>query len=207
MLRNNENESSRTPHFPYFTRFRTESDRFSDSFRTRSPRRSGWPTRMVEAGKPDLAFPTPLAMYGVRQFRAGRRVGTKSNVNDISSPYAQAGKDIRPGRLDHFDHEDDSWKEISLEGRHAGPAETAAVRIDFSEWLRRLPPRQSWIAEVLATGESTAVAARQFRISPGRISQIRRELKECWDEFQGEARGTATVARTRRLAGPSGRAF
>ena len=105
-------------------------------------------------------------MYGVRQFRAGRRVGAKSNVNDVSSPYAQAGKDIRLGRPDHFDREDNAWKEILLEDRHAGPAETAAARIDFREWLQTLPTRQRRIAEVLATGESTAVTARRFGISP-----------------------------------------
>ena len=141
-----------------------------------------------------MAFPTPLAMYGVRQFRAGRRVGAKSNVNDISSPYAQAGRVIRLGRLDHFDREEEVWKEVLVEDRHAGPGETAAARIDFSEWLQRLSDRQRRIAEALATGEATTAVARQFRISPGRISQLRRELKRSWEEFQGEARGATAVA-------------
>ena len=142
----------------------------------------------------DVAYATPLAMYGVRQFRAGRRVGAKSNVNDISSPYAQAGKSIRVARLDHRDEDTGLWREILIEDRHAGPAETAAARIDFGDWLTILPARLRHIAEVLATSESTKQAAKQFQVSPGRVSQIRRELKDSWDEFQGEARGVLAVA-------------
>ena len=150
--------------------------------------------RLVEAGKTDLAFPTPLAMYGVRQFRAGRRVGAQSNVNDISSPYAQTAKGIHVARLDHRDKDTGEWRELLLEDRRAGPAETAAARIDFGEWLRRLPRRRRRIAEVLATGETTKKVARRFRVSSGRVSQIRRELKRCWDAFQGQSREAPAVA-------------
>ena len=51
--------------------------------------------RLVERGKVDLAFPTVLARYGVSQFRSGRRVGTRLNVRDVMSPYAQRSKGIR----------------------------------------------------------------------------------------------------------------
>jgi len=150
--------------------------------------------RLVELGKADLAYPTPLATFGIRQFRAGRRVGNESNANDVGSPYAQVVKGIHVGRLDHRDEETGEWREILLEDRHAGPAETAAARIDFGEWLRRLPRRRRRIAEVLATGETTKKVARQFHVSAGRISQIRRELKDSWDGFQGEADGAGAVA-------------
>ncbi|MCH7687263.1 MAG: hypothetical protein IH899_11375 [Planctomycetes bacterium] len=51
--------------------------------------------RLVELGKADLAFPTVLARYGVSQFHSGRRVGTRLNVRDVMSPFAQRNK---PGR-------------------------------------------------------------------------------------------------------------
>jgi len=38
----------------------------------------------------------------------------------------------------------------------------------------------------LATGETTNAAAKKFRISAGRISQLRRELEESWKKFQGD---------------------
>ncbi len=150
--------------------------------------------RLAQLGRESLAYGTPLRAFAVKQAKAGRKVGTKSNANDVSSPYAQVAKDIRLKRLDHRDKETGEWKEILLEDRRAGPAETAAARIDFGEWLRRLPRRRRRIAEVLATGESTKRVARRFRVSPGRVSQIRRELKRCWDDFQGQGREALAVA-------------
>jgi DNA-binding NarL/FixJ family response regulator len=121
-------------------------------------------------------------------------VGTKSNANDVGSPYAQVAKGIRVRRLDHRDKETGEWREILLEDRHAGPAETAAARIDFGEWLKSLSRRYRRIATTLATGETTKRVARRFRVSPGRVSQIRRELLDAWNRFQGEAEAPAAVA-------------
>ena len=73
-----------------------------------------------------------------------------------------------------------------MEDRSAGPAEVAATRIDFGDWLGTLSGKQRRIANTLATGESTGGAARKHRVSPARISQFRRELMEAWLSFQGE---------------------
>ena len=67
-----------------------------------------------------------------------------------------------------------------------GPAETAAARIDFGDWLGTLGRRRRRIAETLAKGETTSVAAAKFRVSLGRISQLRRELQGDWGRFHGE---------------------
>ncbi len=150
--------------------------------------------RLVELGKADLGYPTPLVEHGIAQFRAGRRVGSKLNVNDVTSVRCQVMKGVRVGRLDHFDEEDQEWKEVLIEDRRAGPAETACCRIDFADWLRTLSRRYRRIATTLATGETTKRVARRFRVSPGRISQIRRELKDSWEGFQGMAGAPAGCA-------------
>jgi hypothetical protein len=116
-------------------------------------------------------------------------------VNDVSSEHAQRSKGIVVESLDRYDQRKQEWREILIEDRHAGPAETAASRIDFSEWLRSLPRRSQRIAETLAAGETTKKAARKHRVSAGRISQMRRELKDNWEAFQGEDQAaTATLA-------------
>jgi hypothetical protein len=142
--------------------------------------------RLVQLGRESLAFGTPLGTYAVRQTKAGRKVGTKSNANDVGSPYAQVVKCIHVERLDHRDKETGEWREILLECPGVGPAETAAARIDFADWLGSLSRRNRSIATTLATGESTGVTAKRFNVSSGRISQLRRELKASWETFQGE---------------------
>ena len=104
----------------------------------------------------------------------------------MSSPYAQRIKRFRVERLDHFDEQDQEWREVLIEDRHAGPSETAAARMDVAEWFDSLPKHKRRVAETLARSETTKATARKYRVSPGRISQIRRELDASWREFQGE---------------------
>jgi DNA-binding NarL/FixJ family response regulator len=49
-----------------------------------------------------------------------------------------------------------------------------------------LPQRNRQIAEALSLGHSTSAVAKRFKVSPGRISQLRNELQQSWLEFQGE---------------------
>ena len=102
--------------------------------------------RLVERGKEDLAYPTPLAQFAIRQIRVGRRVGGHLNCRDLASHYCQVSKDVRLERLDRFDKENGCWLEVLVESRHAGPAEVAAMRIDFATWLKMLTRRKWQIA-------------------------------------------------------------
>lgn len=142
--------------------------------------------RLVELGKASLAYPTPLARYGVAQFLDGRKVGSRLNSKDVLSTYCQRKNHLRVERLDHHDSQDDAWAEVLVEDRRAGPAATAAVRIDFSNWLHLLPRRLRKMATFLATGETTTAAAERFGVSQGRLSQVRRQLHDAWSRFQGD---------------------
>ena len=64
--------------------------------------------------KADIAYATPLAKFAIRQYRDGRRLGSKLNVRDVSSEYAQRIKGICLERLDKYDFEEDSWQEIDV---------------------------------------------------------------------------------------------
>jgi hypothetical protein len=97
--------------------------------------------RLVEQGKAELAYPTTLAMYAIRQVKSGRHVGSSLNVHDVSSTHCRIRKGVRLVRLGHFDEDAREWKEILIEDHRAGPAEIAAARIDFASWLASLPRR------------------------------------------------------------------
>jgi hypothetical protein len=142
--------------------------------------------QLVERGREALAYASVLALYGVKRVKIGRMTATKQNVQDVSSKYCQLQKRLTIERLDQFDREDDAWKELVVEDRHAGPSEVAAARIDIGDWLKSLPRRTRRIATTLATGEATGKTAKRFGVSAGRISQMRRELMESWEEFVGE---------------------
>ena len=142
--------------------------------------------RLLDRGLQDVIYPTPLAQYAIKQVRDGRRVGASLNIKDVTSAYAQRRQGFTVRSLDRFDSKKAEWREILVEDRHAGPAETAAARIDIGGWFASLPSRKQRIAETLASGETTKQAARKHRVTPARISQMRREFQESWAEFQGE---------------------
>jgi len=136
--------------------------------------------RLFERGKPELAYATVLAEYAVRQYRAGRRLGCSLNCRDVASPTCQRRRGFSV--QSHGD-----WELMLLEDRRTTPAELAALRVDFGDWLATLSPRDRQVAQVLATGEHTSAVARLFEVTAGRISQLRRELFNSWQRFMGEA--------------------
>jgi len=142
--------------------------------------------RLVELNKIDLAYPSVLARYGASQIRTGRKVGTSQNNKDVLSARARLNNGHAVDRLDE-------WKEQLVEDRHSGPAEIAATRIDFADWLKTLSSRQRKIAKTLAVGEKTKAVARRFSITPGRVSQTRRELQRAWNEFVSDDEQRHTI--------------
>jgi hypothetical protein len=141
--------------------------------------------RLVQRGKADLAYPSVLAWFAVRQVHQGRRVGSRLNVKDALSGYAQKRKGftVQPLRRQNARGR---WEDLVVEDKRSTPAEIAACRLDFRAWMRRLNPRRRAVALHLAGGETTKDAASHFRLSPARISQYRQELRHDWEAFQGE---------------------
>jgi hypothetical protein len=139
--------------------------------------------RLIERGLHDVIYPSPLARFAVKQVRDGRRVGTRLNVLDVSSKHCQRAKGFKMERLDVLNDSGNAWREIVVEDKRSGPDLIAATRIDFGAWLKSLPRMKRQIAKFLATGETTSATARRFRVSRGRVSQLRRELMDAWELF------------------------
>ncbi|MCC7423037.1 MAG: hypothetical protein IT428_22405 [Planctomycetaceae bacterium] len=142
--------------------------------------------RLVRQGRSDRIFPSALARFAAAQVRQGRQVATRQNVRDVLSRYSQRKKQYHVEPLERFDPRKGEWAEAIVADSRTPVLDQVCFRIDFSDWLTQLGPRNRRIALALARGESTLVAARKFRISPARVSQLRREFQESWREFQGE---------------------
>jgi len=138
---------------------------------------------LVRQGRAHDAHPTSLAAYAIAHYRVGRSIARRLNVDDVTSVHCQRRTGVRVESLHHFDVQDHQWEDLLVEDRTATPADIAATRIDFAAWLESLSPRLRSMAEVLATGEETGTVAKLFRVSAGRISQIRRLLMAMWDQF------------------------
>lgn len=135
--------------------------------------------KLAQMDRAELGRITPLARYGVKQYRAGRLIGGAVNSLDVGSISCRH----RGCRTEPID----DWKESLCESRGATPADIAALRIDFAEWFGTLTARDQRLAAALARGERTKTVAQAFKITAARVSQLRRELYQSWREFMGEA--------------------
>ena len=150
--------------------------------------------RLVERGKENLAYPTVLAMYAVRRYRDGRRVGKRGNVRDVYDQHAQARGGFQVYHIGCPRDQRHGWREQLTEDRRTPVADQAAFRVDFPDWLRTLPKRDRQIAEQLAEGDRTGEVAAEYGVSPSRVSQMRRALQESWEEFIEDPGECACVA-------------
>jgi hypothetical protein len=141
---------------------------------------------LCRRGRSALVYPTPLAKFAIRHVREGRRIGSRCNSLDITSPCTGVAKRTTIERLDQFNPLRGEWQEVLVEDHTAGPAEIAMTRLDFASWLSTLSNRDRQLAEKLALGETTGRVAHTFRISAARVSQLRRELCANWHRFVGE---------------------
>lgn len=159
-----------------------------------------WCCRLCAEGRDPRAFPTALAAYAARQVRSGRSfVGRKTYRSDALSAHARAVRGFRTHTLSQPDGRDAPPWRARLEDNTASPVPVqAAFRIDFPAWLGTLKSRDRAVAEELARGETTQGVAENQRLSPGRVSQLRRELHAAWLAFTA-AKGAAPGA-----APPSG---
>jgi hypothetical protein len=65
-------------------------------------------------------------------------------------------------------------------------ADQVAFRIDFPVWRRTRCERDRRVIDALMAGGRTKDVSQKFGLSPGRVSQLRRDFLEDWRRFTGE---------------------
>ena len=129
-----------------------------------------------------------LAGYAARAVRRGRRVCGQEAGQEVLSPRAQARHGFAVRRLPEGPTtlNGSPLEEALLDNAVTPPPEAAAFRIDFPAWLATWPERDRRLIEGLGLGERTLALADQFGLTPGRISQKRREYHGDWERFCGD---------------------
>jgi hypothetical protein len=152
---------------------------------------------------PVREFPSQMARFGVLHVLDGRHVGGRASSRDALSRKAQRRHRFQVEALPHCtstpfetiygrargQQEMDGFEERLHDRRQTSIPDLVAFKIDFACFLRTLTRRDRRLASHLAQGYSGKEAARRFRLSPGRVSQLRKQWHREWLIFQGEALG------------------
>jgi hypothetical protein len=146
-----------------------------------------WFVRLVRRGKDVLQFVSALATYAVRAVRSGRRVCGHEKSKDVLSPVAQRKHGFAVGKLPDFSTLSDNPLQEALHDNTVSPVPDQVVfRLDFPAWLATLGQRNREMAEDMALGYRTQDLAQKYRVSQGRISQMRRYFERDWSRFCGD---------------------
>src|SRR5262245_49200790 len=142
--------------------------------------------RCAEQGRDAARFAVSLALLAARAAGSGRRLCGQERAGDVLSPRARWRHDFAVESLmDLAPVSGDPLIEALRDNTATPPDQQAAFRIDFADWLRRLGKRRRRVARRLMLGERPGDVARRVGLSPGRISQLRRELERDWQAFYG----------------------
>lgn len=117
------------------------------------------------------APPGKVAMFAIRHVRSGRHFQQSTrSIDGRTDNWRQAPK---PRRASFS-------LAMAYARRGQDPAEIAGFLIDFEAWQSGLTDRKREMLDLFLAGEETGTVAAKIGVTPGRVSQVRRELSEDW---------------------------
>jgi len=127
-----------------------------------------------------------IVEFSARQVRCGRGLTNINPVQEVLSATARFRHGYQVNSLPLSERDDIAPELIEAMRDDTSPADEATFRVDLEEWLSGLDKRRQEIVGQLVSGWNTVEVARLHRISRMRIFQLRRELVDDWQSFQGE---------------------
>lgn len=128
--------------------------------------------RLNERGRADEpGILKAVVWYAIRQTKAGRTCFSANKPRDPLALRSYGKANFEP------------WNPEDYVGRETPVPDAVSFRVDVPEFMDSLNERQRSLFVDLAQGMTTNDAASKYGVSPGRISQCRRELKTLFDQF------------------------
>jgi hypothetical protein len=143
-----------------------------------------WFLRLFHRGKDPTQFVSALATFAARAVNSGRRLCGHEQAKDVLSSLAQRQYDFTVVKLpDNSPLSTNPLAEALHDNTQTPPDEQAAFRIDFPEWLSSLGDRDRRVVEALMVGERTFDVAQRYGLTPSRVSQLRAQFHDDWQQF------------------------
>ncbi len=167
-----------------------------------------WYLRLHECGKNPSDFMKAFTTLLARAVFSGRRLVGSWKAKDVMNPFTQRrhGFAVEPLPMSpRTSHEQlyavpngqelhDAFEERLRDNTTTPVPDQVQFRIDWPDFLATLSGRERRMIRVMEKNESTKDLARQFDLSPARISQKRSEFRDEWLRFcEGSDQATMQV--------------
>ncbi len=159
-----------------------------------------WHLSLAQRGKDPREFVMTFVTFLAKAVKSGRKLSGQDKAKDVFSKLTQARHGFT---VKHYPHsakvpheklysephgqrEQDLLEEALQDNTITPIPDQVHYRTLLPCWLDSLGQRKKAIAEDLMIGERTQAVAARHKLTQGRISQIRLELKRNWAQFSGE---------------------
>jgi hypothetical protein len=156
-----------------------------------------WFRQLAQRGKDAADYLSTFNDFLVRAISSGRRIMGYEKAKDAMSARTQRRHGFKVERLPkefrashqsrysmvHGQREQDVLEERLSDNTITPIPDQAAFRIDWPAWMQTQSERDRRIIDDLMAGERTIEVSRKYGLSAGRISQLRRQLYDDWQEF------------------------
>jgi hypothetical protein len=140
--------------------------------------------QLVRRGKDPSRFPSTLASFVARAVYNGRRLCGQEKSKDVLSPLCQRKHDFGVCPFPGFSSLHGNIFDEALHDNTQTPVlDQVAFRFDFPAWLQTRTDRERRIMLDLMRGERTLDVSKKYGTSPARISQLRRDFQQDWNQF------------------------
>lgn len=143
-----------------------------------------WVRALNKVGKAWWEFVSQLASYACRAVKSGRKVTGMISAKDVLNEMTQARKGFYVGKLvEQETLSDNPITDALIDNTQTPVDEQVAFRLDFPAWRGTYDERRQRIMDALALSHRTKDVAAKFKMSEGRVSQLRREFMDDWQRF------------------------
>lgn len=156
-----------------------------------------WHLQLAQRGKDAREFVASFVTFLARSVKCGRRLAGMEKSKDALCQQAQQRHGFCVQALPfslrapienlygdpHSQEIQDALEEILQDNTQTPVPEQVAFRQDFPAWRRTRCQRDRRVIEDLILGERTLDVADKYGMSPGRVSQLRRDFMEDWTRF------------------------
>jgi hypothetical protein len=156
-----------------------------------------WFLGLRRRNKNPADFMKTFTTFLARAVNSGRRLVGLEKAKDVMNAFTQRRHGFEVEQLPvspRTSHEQlysmpngqdlhDAFEERLRDNTTTPVPDQVQFRVDWPAWLGTLTGRERRIIKAMARNESTKDISREFELSPARISQLRREFHDQWQQF------------------------
>jgi hypothetical protein len=157
-----------------------------------------WFLSVQEKGKDISTFTMVFVYLVAKAVKSGRKLTGMEKAKDVMSQQAQARNSFTVESLpasNQRSHDNlygtsdgqrlqDIWEERLQDDLQTPIPDQVAFRLDWPRFIATLTQRDRELAEFLSLGHRAKQAADRFKLTPGRVTQLRQQWCREWQIFQ-----------------------